>query len=60
MAKLNQLKDRRKQAQRAGMKAAVLGAFDALLPKEREQQAMGKLQRLDTDAETRRKAKQML
>ncbi|MDH0423513.1 hypothetical protein [Delftia tsuruhatensis] len=58
--KVNKLNDKRKQAQRASYKAAVLDAFDALFPKERQQQAIGKPQRLDTDPEVRRKAKQQL
>ncbi|MCG3782744.1 hypothetical protein [Delftia acidovorans] len=58
--KVTKLQDKRKQAQRANYKAAVLDAFDALFPKERQQQAIGKPQRLDTDPEVRRKAKQQL
>lgn len=58
--KVNKLNDKRKQAQRDNYKAAVLDAFDALFPKERRQQAIGKPQRLDTDPEVRRKAKQQL
>lgn len=58
--KVVKLNDKRKQAQRATYRAAVLDAFDALFPKEREQQSLGKPQRLDTDAEIRRKAKQLL
>ena len=57
--KVTKLSDKRKQTQRANYKAAVLDAFDALFPKER-QQAIGKPQRLDTDPEVRRKAKQQL
>jgi hypothetical protein len=58
--KVTKLNDKRKQAQLAGYKAAVLDAFDALFPKERQRQAIGKPQRLDTDPEVRRKAKQQL
>ncbi|WP_315125238.1 hypothetical protein [Comamonas antarctica] len=58
--KVAKLNDRRKQVQRANYKSAVLDAFDSLFPKERERQAVGKPQRLDTDAEIRRKAKQQL
>lgn len=58
--KVAKLSDKRKQVQRANYKAAVLDAFDALLPAERKQQEVGKPQRLDTDAEVRRKAKQQL
>jgi hypothetical protein len=58
--KVDQLSEKRKQAQRTNYKAAVLDAFDALFPKERQQQAIGKPQRLDTDPEVRRKAKQQL
>ena len=58
--KVANLQDKRKQAQRANYKVAVLDAFDALFPKERQQQAIGRPQRLDTDPEVRRKAKQQL
>lgn len=52
------LSDKRKQAQRVNYKAAVLNAWDAMFPKERIE--VGKPQRLDTDPEVRRKAKQAL
>jgi len=58
--KVAQLDDKRKHARRNRYKAEVLDAFDALFPKERQQHAIGKLQRLDTDPEVRRKAKQQL
>lgn len=58
--KVTELNEKRKKSQSANYKAAVLNAFDALFPKERQQQSMGKPQRLDTDPEVRRKAKQLL
>lgn len=58
--KVTNLNEKRKQAQRANYKSAVLDAFDAMFPKDRQQQAIGKPQRLDTDPEVRRKAKQQL
>lgn len=58
--KVAKLNDKRKQVQRTNYKAAVLNAFDALLPAGRKQQEAGKPQRLDTNAEVRRKARQQL
>lgn len=55
--KVTELNEKRKQAQRANYKNAVLNAFDALFPKERQRKAIGKPQRLDTDPEVRLKAK---
>lgn len=60
MKKIDQLNMKRKQVRSSSMKSAVLDAFDALFSKGRGQQGVGKPQRLDTDAETRRKARQLL
>ena len=57
VVKLNEV---RKQAERTKYKDMVLAAFDALTPKQEMQKAAGKPQRLDTDEEVRRKAKQQL
>ena len=57
VVKLNEV---RKQAERTKYKDMVLAAFDALTPKQEMQRAAGKPQRLDTDEEVRRKAKQQL
>lgn len=51
---------KRKQAERTKYKDMVLAAFDSLMPKAQQEQQAGKPQRLDTDPEVRRKAKQQL
>lgn len=51
---------KKKQADRTAYKNLVLDAWDRLNPKERKAQRFGKPDRLDTDAEVRRKAKQLL
>ena len=53
-------KEVRKQAERSKYKGMVLAAFDALTPKSEQRKQVGKPQRLDTDADVRRKAKQQL
>ena len=57
IVKLNEV---RKQAERTKYKDIVLAAFDALTPKQEQRKQAGKPQRLDTDEEVRRKAKQQL
>lgn len=51
---------RRKQAERGKYAAQVLDAWDRLNPSEKKAQRVGKPSTLDTDAETRRKAKSAL
>lgn len=59
--KVASLQAKRKQVERENYKSLVLKAWDELMPaEERQQQAIGKPQRLDTDPEVRRKAKQQL
>lgn len=53
-------KEVRKQVERSKYKDMVLAAFDALTPKSERRKQVGKPQRLDTDADVRRKAKQQL
>ena len=57
---ITSLNEKRKQATRTKYKNMVLAAFDALTPKSEQRQQIGKPQRLDTDADVRRKAKQQL
>lgn len=57
IVKLNEV---RKQAERTKYKDLCLAAWDAISPKQEKQKAVGKPQRLDTDEEVRRKAKQQL
>lgn len=57
---IHTLKAKQGQKDRQRHKAAVLDAWDRLFPKEREARQVGKLSRLDTDAEVRRKAKEAL
>ena len=54
------LREVRKQTERTKYKDMVLAAFDALTPKSEQRKQVGKPQRLDTDADVRRKAKQQL
>ena len=58
--KVTSLQAKRKQVERENYKSLVLKAWDELMPAEERQQAIGKPQRLDTDPEVRRKAKQQL
>ncbi|MEN5181739.1 hypothetical protein ABE501_18410 [Comamonas testosteroni] len=51
---------RKKQAEHTKYKDMVLAAFDALSPKQEQRKQAGKPQRLDTDEEVRRNAKQKL
>ncbi|MBF5007622.1 hypothetical protein [Diaphorobacter caeni] len=57
---ITSLNEKRKQATRTKYKNMVLAAFDSLTPKSEQRQQIGKPQRLDTDADVRRKAKQQL
>ena len=54
------IKEVRKQAERIQYKDIVLAAFDAITPKSEQRKQVGNPQRLDTDADVRRKAKQQL
>lgn len=54
------IKEVRKQAERTQYKDIVLAAFDAITPKSEQRKQVGNPQRLDTDADVRRKAKQQL
>jgi hypothetical protein len=58
--KIVKLHEVRKQAERTKYKDMALAAFDALSPKQEQRKQAGKPQRLDTDEEVRRKAKQQL
>ena len=51
---------RREQAERAKYAAQVLDAWDRQNPGEKQAQRVGKPSTLDTDADTRRKAKSAL
>lgn len=55
--KVTDLTARRKQAERSKYAALVLDAWDRQNPSEKKAQRVGKPSTLDTDAETRRKAK---
>ena len=54
------LREKRKQVDRTKYKDMVLSVFDSLTPKSEQRKQVGKPQRLDTDADVRRKAKQQL
>lgn len=54
------LREKRKQVERIKYKDMVLSVFDSLTPKSEQRKQVGKPQRLDTDPEVRRKAKQQL
>ena len=54
------LREKRKQVERTKYKDMVLSVFDFLTPKSEQSKQVGKPQRLDTDADVRRKAKQQL
>lgn len=58
--KVADISNRRKQAERDKQTALVLDAWDRQNPNEKKAQRVGKLSMLDTDAETRRKAKAAL
>lgn len=58
--KVADLTARRKQAERGKYAAQVLDAWDRQNPNEKKAQRVGKPSTLDTDAETRRKAKSAL
>ena len=58
--KVADISNRRKQAERDKQTALVLDAWDRQNPNEKKAQRIGKLARLDTDEETRRKAKAAL
>lgn len=58
--KIADLTARRKTAERAKYAAMVSDAFEKLGPSEKKAQRIGKPSTLDTDAETRRKAKAAL
>ena len=59
--KVANLQDKRKQVERENYKALVLKAWDEQTPPEEQRlQRLGKPQRLDTDPDVRRKAKQQL
>ncbi len=58
--KVADLTARRKQAERSKYAAQVLDAWDRLNPSEKKAQRAGKPSTLDTDTETRRKAKSAL
>lgn len=58
--KVADLTARRKQAERSQHAAQVLDAWDRQNPCEKKAQRIGKSSTLDTDAETRRKAKSAL
>ncbi|WON88694.1 hypothetical protein [Delftia sp. UGAL515B_04] len=59
--KVANLQDKRKQVEREHYKVLVLKAWDEQMPtEERRLYRLGKPQRLDTDPEVRRKAKQQL
>lgn len=51
---------KKKQADRNAYKGMAMDAWDRLFPNEREAKRIGKPERLDTDPEVRRKAKQQL
>lgn len=58
--KVADLTARRKQAECAKYAALVMDAWDRQSPNEKKAQRVGKPSTLDTDAETRRKAKAAL
>ena len=58
--KVADLSNRRKPAERDKHTAQVLDAWDRQNPGEKKAQMVGKPSRLDTDADTRRKAKAAL
>ena len=58
--KVADLTARRKQAERGKYAALVMDAWDRQNPNEKKAQRVGKPSTLDTDAETRRKAKAAL
>ena len=58
--KVADLTARRKQAERGKYAAQVLDAWDRQNPSEKKAQRVGKASTLDTDSETRRKAKSAL
>ena len=55
--KVADITSRRKQAERGKYAALVMDAWDSQNPGEKKAQRVGKPSTLDTDAETRRKAK---
>lgn len=57
---ITNLTEKREQRQRTEYRVAVLDAWDRIHPDEREAKQIGRPQRLDTDPEVRRKAKQRL
>ena len=58
--KVADLTARRKPAERGKYAALVMDAWDRLNPHEKKAQRVGKPSTLDTNAETRRKAKSAL
>ena len=58
--KVADLTARRKQSERGKFAAQVLDAWDQQTPSEKKAQRVGKPSTLDTNAETRRKAKSAL